>query len=125
MIKLFFDTTDEFLYKRVRDTFEKVERGYKRRHLEVDLEVEYENFEFDPLIVTTGSKSNFEKDLKYKLKIILGIYFVAVPFMGAIFVASLLGFSFSYAAVFTFVVAVLSASRMEEIARRYVEFRKR
>ena len=123
MIKLFFKTTDDFLYNVVQKTFEKIENGYKHRDIDINLETELKNFEFDPIIVTSGSNSNFEKDLKFKLKMILGVFFVITPFVGSAFISNIFDLGCSYAAVFTFIVAMLAASRMDEIVRQYVEKR--
>ncbi len=123
MIKQFLQTTDDFMFSKLKHTFEKVEQSYKNRGIEIDLLKELQSLEFDPLTVIAESTSRFEKDVKFKLKMILGIFFVAAPFIGAITIANILNLGCAFAFVFTFIVAILMASRMDEITSRYVKTR--
>jgi uncharacterized protein (DUF58 family) len=54
---------------------------------------------------------------------LLGIFFVAVPLFGFLALTYILGLAYSYAFVFTFIVAMLATSRIDEIAKRYVSTR--
>jgi len=123
MLKLFLNTTDSFLCSNVKNIFEKVESGFTSEHKEFNITKELKNLENDPLGCTLGNHSNFETTVKIKIKLILGIFFVAIPLMGFAFLAYISSVAYTYAFVLTFVVAILVASRMEEIARRYVATR--
>jgi len=120
MLKLFLNTTDNFLCANVKNIFEKVENGFADEHKEFNVTKELQNLEDDPLGCTLGNHSNFETTVKIKIKMLIGFFFVAVPLMGFAFLAYISSVAYTYAFVLTFVVAILVASRMEEIARRYV-----
>ncbi len=123
IIKLFLETTDKFLFNSVKNTFSKAESGYKKKNLKVDLLKELKSFEENPLGCMIGLNSKFETDIKVKIKMILGLFFVLVPVVGFSALTYILGIPQTYAFLATFVVAILVASRMEEISKRYVETR--
>ncbi|WP_457745376.1 hypothetical protein [Sulfurimonas sp.] len=124
MLKLFLNTTDNFLCSSVKNVFAKTETLYKEKNMQMNLLEELDSFKENPLGCTIGIKSKFETNIKLKIKLILGFFFVVVPL--AVFT------TFSYftqmplalAFIATFAVAILVASRMEEIAARYVQSRK-
>lgn len=124
MIKYILKTTDDFLYARVKSTFERLEEAYNNRDIKITLVKELKNFEFEPLMVTGSGDSTFEKDLKFKLKIMLGIFFVVVPFLGFAFISNIFTLGCMYPFILTFIIAILAASRMDEIVKRYVATRK-
>lgn len=123
MIKLFLNKTDEFLCKNVKGIFEKTESAYKNRGLEVDVKRELRNLELNPIACATGINSKFEKNIKIKIRMVLGMFFVAIPLIGFIMVAYMLNIDYLYAFVSTFVVAMAVSYRMDEIAKRYAKRR--
>ena len=123
MLKIFLNTTDNFLCANVKNIFEKVERGFEENHKNIDISQELQTLENDPLGCTIGKSSNFETAVKIKLKVVLAIFFVIIPLLGFAFLAYISSVAYTYAFVLTFVIAILVASRMEEIAKRYVATR--
>ena len=123
MIKLFLNKTDDFLCKNVKGIFEKTESTYKSRGLEVDLTQELRNLELNPLVCATGKNSKFEKNIKIKIRMILGIFFVAIPLFGFALVTYIFNIDYLFAFFSTFVVAMLVSYRMDEIAKRYAQRR--
>ena len=123
LIKLFLKTTDNFLFGSVKNAFEKAERGCEKEHFKVDLLKELKSFEENPLGCVIGVDSKFETDLKVKIKIVLGLFFVLIPVLGFGIISYILTIPQTYAYLATFVVAILAASRMDEISRRYVQTR--
>lgn len=123
MIKLFLNKTDNFLCSRVRNIFEKTEDGYQKKDVTFDLEQELKSFEENPLGCVIGINSKFETDVKIKIKLLLGLFFVLVPLIGFALVSYILNIEITYAFLLTFFVALLVASRMEEIAKRYSQTR--
>lgn len=123
MIKLFLNTTDDFLCKNVRSIFEKTESSYKSKGIEVNLMRELQIFEGNPLACTIGRGSNFEKNIKIKVKALLGMFFVVIPLFAFILLTYILNIDYAYAFISTFVVAILVSSRMDEIAKRYAQRR--
>ncbi len=120
MLKPFLDITDMFLCNSVRDIFQKVETKHKAKELPVNISQELENFEANPLTCVVGCDTKFETSIKIQVKIMLGIFFVAIPFFGFLALTYILGLASSYAFIFTFFVAMLATSRIDEIAKRYV-----
>jgi hypothetical protein len=123
MIKLFLSKTDSFLCNGVKSIFEKTEDSYKSRGLEVNLMQELHNLEFNPIVCNVGKSSNFEKNVKIKIKIHLGMFFVAIPLFAFAFITYIFNLDYAYALISTFVVAILVSSRMENIASRYTHAR--
>ena len=123
MLKLFLNTTDNFLCSNVKNIFEKVEQNFTQNHQEVNISKELETLENDPLGCTIGKNSRFESAVKVKLKMVLALFFVIIPLLGFAFLAYLSSVAYTYAFVLTFVVAILVASRTEEIVKRYVATR--
>ncbi|MEN8302657.1 MAG: hypothetical protein ABFQ64_01130 [Campylobacterota bacterium] len=123
MIKQFLNFTDSFLFNSVSSAFKKAERGCAKEHRKVDLLQELKSFEENPLGCVIGVGSKFETDIKVKIKVILGLFFVLIPVVGFGAVSYFLTIPQTYAFIATFIVAMLAASRMDEISRRYVQSR--
>lgn len=123
MIKRFFQTTDNFLCNRVKNVFEKTEKSYIEKENDLDILKELQKFQENPLGCMIGNDSKFETAVKVKIKIILGIFFVLIPLVGFNTLTHLLDISSTFAFIFTFIVAILVAKRIEEIVNRYVQTR--
>ncbi|MFA6197014.1 MAG: hypothetical protein WC656_10275 [Sulfurimonas sp.] len=123
MIRFFLRKTDDFLCKNVKSIFEKTESAYKHKGLEINLVEELQHLEFNPLICMLGKSSNFEKNIKIQLKMVLGLFFVAIPLFAFVVVTYILNIDYAYAFVSTFVVAILVSSRMDNITSRYAHIR--
>jgi multidrug transporter EmrE-like cation transporter len=124
MFKLFLNTTDKFLCNSVKSVFTNAESKFKAQYSQNTLLKELEKFQENPLGCTIGIHSKFEKNIKVKIKFILGIFFVFTPLVIFSAFTYLTHIDISYALFATFGVAILVSSRMEEIANRYVNFRK-
>lgn len=123
LVKLFLETTDKFLCDSIKRTFSKAENGHKQKDLKVDLVKELKSFEESPLGCMIGLNSKFETNIKVKIKMILGFFFVLIPVIGFSLVSYILDISQAFAFIATFGVAILVASRMEKISKRYVQMR--
>jgi len=123
MIKLFLNTTDNFLCKSIRNSFTKAEESFKQRNLQINLKQELVNFQENPLGCVIGLDSNFEQNIKMKIKLNLGLFFVFIPLVGFSIFSLLVGIPITYGVVATFVVAILVSSRFEELSRLYVQTR--
>ena len=123
MIKKFLNTTDRFLCDSVKEIFEKVENKHKNKDVTINISQELKNFEANPLTCVVGCDTKFETNIKVQVKIMLGIFFVAIPLLGFFVLTYILGLASTYAFVFTFIVAMLATSRIDEIAKRYVSTR--
>ena len=123
LIKLFLDTTDKFLCDSVKSAFSNAESGYKQKEMKVDLLKELKSFEENPLGCMIGIDSKFEASIKVKIKMVLGLFFVLIPVIGFSALSYILEIPQTYAFVATFGVAILVASRMDEITKRYVQTR--
>ncbi len=123
LIRLFLDTTDKFLCTSIKSAFENAEDGYKEKDLKVDLLKELKSFEENPLGCMIGLDSKFETSIKIKIKMVLGLFFVLIPVVAFSAISYILEIPQTYAYLATFLVAVLVASRMDEISKRYVQTR--
>ena len=123
LIKLFLNATDKFLCNSIKSAFENAEDGYKQKDVKVDLMKELKSFEENPLGCMIGLNSKFEANIKVKIKMILGLFFVLVPVVGFSAVAYILNLPQESAFIATFLVAILVASRMDVISRKYVQTR--
>lgn len=123
MLKLFMSATDNFLCSNLKSIFEKTEQSYKDRRMNIDLFKELERLKLSALVSREGNSSHFEKSIKLKLKLLLGIFFVIVPLFSLILITYLLGLEYSYAFTLTFAVAILATVRMENIIHRYARKR--
>jgi len=123
MLNLFLNTTDNFLFSSVKNIFEKTEKNYKKENRDFNLVQELQKFQAEPLGCMLGKHSKFEKNIKIQVKILLGLFFVLVPLVGFSVVSYILSLKLTYSFLLTFVVAILVASRMDEIAKRYTNTR--
>jgi len=125
MIKLFLNMTDEFLCKNVKDIFEKTESTYKSKGVDVDVAQELYHLESDPLVCakTSCRNSEFEKNIKIKIRAVLGIFFVVIPLIGFTTMTYMLNIDYLFAFVSTFAVAMAVSYRMDEITKRYAQRR--
>jgi hypothetical protein len=121
MFKLFLNTTDNFLCNNLKTIFEKAEKKYQDSS--VDLFKELEKLELNALVSREHDSSNFEKNVKLKLKIVLGIFFVAIPLFAFVSFTYLFHGQYSYAFIFTFAIALFATMRMEKIIHRYAQKR--
>ena len=124
MLKLFLNTTDNFLCHSVKNVFAKTETLYQEKNMHMNLLEELENFQDNPLGCTIGLKSKFETNVKLKIKLILGFFFVLIPLIVFTIFAYFTQIPLALAFIATFAIAILVSSRMEEIASRYVQSRK-
>jgi len=120
MIKYFLNTTDNFLCSSIKTAFSKAENAYKIKNKEVDLLQELQNFSDSPLGCMIGIDSKFETNVKLKIKLILGLFFVIVPLLVFSTFSYALNIELTYGVLATLGVAILVASRFEELSKRYV-----
>ena len=123
MFKLFLNTTDNFLCNNLRSIFEATENKYKSRSLKINLLKELENLEFNPIVGIQGMSSDFEKSIKLKLRLLMGVFFVAIPLLAFVVITYVFSLEYSYAFALTFVIALLATMRMEKIVHRYAQKR--
>lgn len=123
MFNLWLSKTDDFLCSNVRNIFETLEDSYKNKDQKINLIHELRHLEIDPLVSVKSEASEFEKDVKLKLRVIIGIFFVLIPLISFIVLSHLIEIQYSYAFVSTFAVAVFASSRMDKIASKYSTFR--
>jgi hypothetical protein len=123
MLKLFLNATDDFLCNRIKNSFSHAEKRYATSSLQIDLKEELNKFQENPLGCMIGLNSNFEADIKVKIKLIIGFFFVLVPLTVFSLFSYLINIPLEIGFIATFAIAVLVSSRMEEISRRYVQLR--
>jgi len=123
MLKIFLNTTDNFLCSSIKNTFLKTEKSYQKENLQIDLKKELSRFEENPLGCMIGVDSKFETKIKLKIKLILGFFFVLVPLIVFSLFSYITEISATYGVVATLGIALLVASRFEELSKRYVETR--
>lgn len=119
MLKLFMNTTDNFLCNNLKAIFEKTEQSYKNRSINIDIYKELERLELSALVSRDENSSNFEKIIKLKLKLLISIFFIAVPLFSLITITYIFDLQYSYAFALTFAITVLATIRMENIIHRY------
>ena len=123
MLKLFLNTTDNFLSKSVKTIFERTEKNFSKENKKIDILSELNKLKDDPLGCVLGNNSPFEASVKIQIKVILGIFFVIVPLLGFSILAYIANIQSLYPILLTLIVAYLVASRMDEIIDRYVNGR--
>ena len=130
MIKFFLNITDNFLCDRLKSIVARTENYYRTKGMNLDLAVELEKLDDNALVGTSMHMSEFEKQVKFNIKIVMGIFFVAVPLFGFSAITYLLNFEYStlyfeysYAFMLTFGVAMFSSIRLENIVHRYTQLR--
>ena len=87
--------------------------------MSIDIFKELERLKLSALVSREANSSNFEKSIKLKLKLLLGVFFVVVPLFSLIAITYIFDLQYSYAFTLTFAVAVLATIRMENIIHRY------
>jgi len=123
MLKIFLNTTDNFLCSSIKNTFSRTEYKYKKENLQVDLQKELTNFKENPLGCMIGINSKFETKIKLKIKLTLGLFFVFIPLVVFTLFSYLTEISATYGVIATLGIAILVASRFEELSKRYVQTR--
>ena len=123
MFKLFLNTIDNFLCNNFKSIFEATENKYKSKSLNINLLMELENLKFNPLVGIQGISSDFEKSIKFKLKLLMGVFFVLIPLLAFVLIIYVFSLEYSYAFALTFLVALLATMRMEKIVHRYAQKR--
>lgn len=123
MKNVFLNVTDSFLLNSLKTIVEKAETNYRKRGMQLNLTKELDALEEDPLVCREGSCSPFMKNVKLNIKVLLGIFFVAIPLFAFSSITYVLNFDYSYAFILTFIVAVFSSIRMENIVHRYTQLR--
>ena len=123
MLKLLLNGTDEFLCHSIKKSFANIEESYKKKHKTIDLLHELEDFKEDPIGCIIGVRSSFQRDVKLKLKLVVGFFFVLFPMIVLSYLSYLANLHFTYAMIFTVFIALLASSRIEEISKRYVHSR--
>ncbi|WP_455756861.1 hypothetical protein [Sulfurimonas sp.] len=123
MFNLWLNKTDDFLCLNVRNIFENLEDTYQDKNKEINLIQELQHLELDPFVSIKNNSSSFERTVKFKLKAIVGIFFVLLPLISFLILFNFAGIDYSYAFVATFGVAIFASTRMDKIAARYSDFR--
>ena len=124
MFKYFFNTTDNFICHRIKNVFEKTESAFEQKHIPLDLEAELKKFEAEPLGCVIGKRDPFEKSVKIRIKLIIGFFFVIVPLAVFTIASYLTQTNITWAIYGTLIVAFLISSRVEVLAKRYVQSRE-
>ncbi len=123
MLRLFLKITDKFLYSTIQNAFRDTENAFRRNHKSFNLQEELKKFEDEPLGCVIGIHSKFETKLKLHIKFIIGIFFVLVPTLAFSGVFYFLNINMAFAVFTTLLVSILASSRLEELAKNYVEYR--
>lgn len=123
MLNYFLKKTDDFICLNVKNIFENLETNYKEHDKKVNLFQELKNLEFDPFVNINKESSSFEKSIKLKLKIIIGMFFVLLPLIPLLLASYVTEVQYTYAFLFTFIVAIFASTRTTKIASRYSKFR--
>ena len=123
MFNFFLKQTDDFICTNIKSIFENLETNYKNKDLKVDLVQELKNLEFDPFVTINYKSSAFEKNIKLKLKSVIGIFFVLVPLLGMLVVSYFMDIPYTYSFLATFAIAIFGAARTSKVATKYSGFR--
>ncbi len=123
MINTFLNFTDNFLCNNLKKIVDDIETRYRTKGLALDLPKELERLDEDAFVSRNLNRSDFEKQVKFNIKVLIGIFFVAVPLITFASISYLLDAHYSYAFVLTFIVALFSSVRMENIVHRYTQLR--
>ncbi len=123
MFNYFLSTTDEFICTNMKNIFEKLEINYKKKNIKINLYKELKNLEFDPFININHESSDFERSVKFKLKVTIGIFFVLIPLSILLGASYFIGIQITYAFLITFIVAIFASTRTTKIASRYSKLR--
>jgi len=123
LFNFWLERTDKFLCNNVKNSFEKVENSYKNREQNINLFEELDHLQSDPLVSVSMRSSKFEKDVKMKLKLVVGVFFVVIPLISFMLLSYMVEVPFTYAILATVAVAVFASIRMDKTAQKYSEFR--
>ena len=123
MKNLFLTVTDSFLLNNLETIVDKAETNFHNKGLPVNLLNELDILDEDPLVCREGTCSAFMKSVKMNIKLLLGIFFVVVPLVAFSSITYLFNFDYSYAFILTFVIALFSSIRMENIVHQYTQLR--
>ncbi len=123
MIHYFVKKTDDFICLNMKNIFENLESNYQKNNLKLNLFQELKNLEFDPFVSITSASTKFEKSMKLKLKIIIGIFFVFIPLVTLLSASHLIEVQYTYSFLITFIIAIFASIRTNKIATRYSNFR--
>ncbi len=123
MFNFFLRQTDNFICTNIKTIFESLETNYKEKGLKVDLIQELKNLEFDPFVNINYRSSAFEKNIKLKLKSVIGIFFVLIPLLVMLGASYLMDIPYSYSFLVIFMVAIFGAARTSKVATKYSNFR--
>jgi hypothetical protein len=124
MVNLLVNTTDTFLCHRIRSVFNKTEAKFSNSFSKEKLLDELERFEENPLECTIGMRSEFQKEVKMKIKLIVGFFFVFIPLTVLSLFAYFTKVDITFAIFATLFIALFASSRLEEVAERYVHARE-
>ena len=123
MFNFFLRQTDNFICTNIKNIFENLETNYKSKDIKVNLIQELKNLEFDPFVSINHKSSAFEKNIKLKLKSVIGMFFVLIPLMAMLGVSYLMNIPYTYSFLLTFAVAIFAAARTSKVATKYSDFR--
>ncbi len=123
MLRLFLKITDQFLYSTIQNAFRDTENAFRRNHRSFDIQKELKKFEDEPLGCVIGIHSKFETKIKLNIKFIIGFFFVFIPIVAFSGVFYFVNINITFAIFTTLLVSILAASRLEELAKHYVEYR--
>ena len=123
LYNLWLNKTDKFLCNNIKNTFEQFEKNYKNKNQTINLAQELQNLQSAPFVNISTSSTNFEKDVKLKLKLIVGVFFVFIPLISFLLLSYILETHVDYAVISTLAVAIFASFRMDLIATKYSTFR--
>lgn len=123
MTNIFLKATDDFICKNMKNIFENLEKTYTKRNEKINLFEELRNLKMNPFALTPNKSTSFEKELKHKLKIVIGIFFVSIPLVLLLTLTYINQLDYVYPIALTFAIAIFASSRTEKIADRYSHFR--
>jgi len=123
LIRLFLKITDKFLYTSIENAFRDTENAFRRNHLSFDILKELKKFKKEPLGCVIGLNSKFEIKLKLYLKLVIGFYFVFIPFLAFALLFYFLNINILFTVFTTLLISILASRRTEQLAKDYVEYR--
>lgn len=123
MRNILTNTTDNFLCYSLKKIVAKTEQKYKKSNIKEDIETALHHFEQNPLGCMIGLDSKFEKSIKIKIKLIIGLFFIALPLVVMSALATILHIPLEVPFLIMFAIALFVSQRTEVIAKRYVTTR--
>ena len=116
--------TDRFLCNNLKIIVNRTEQKCTSDEIKLDLAKEFDMLNQEAIACREQSMSCFQKKVKADIKILLGVFFVAIPFIVLLIVSYLLSLPYTYAVVFTLAIAIFSSLRMENIVYKYTQLRR-